>query len=223
MDLIELQRDLECVYELAGTAQPVADYLFSDAQLAGGLDPAGPGNYAEEALLIQQHGDELFMSLYLSEALMARLVDDSPLDALHDGNLSDLCLAVEGVSHYLFVSWNAAYDRPVTQVDLELQAEVDKFVAVVRLLERQGLPYSDAVINGLFRAVSFDDGLSPQEQNRYRLANRAAEAYCTNLSERYLSAEGVSTRTFYADLRRFYRLRGEAKLRYTALPERLVP
>lgn len=214
MELLELQRDLERVYELTG-AGPVADFVFSDADMAGNLSPDSGRRQPDETLLIHQDGDDLFMSLYLSEALLERLVVDSPLELLHDGNLADLCLAVEGVSHFLYVSWNAAHDRPVTQVDLELQAEVDKFVAVVRLLERQGLPYSRSVVDGLFRAATFDAQLNIEEQSRYRLANRAAGTYCENLASRYISPGGVNTRTFYADLRRFYRLCGEAKLRYT--------
>ena len=43
-------------------------------------------------------------------------------------NLADFWSALEGVSHFTYYAWNAARDKSVSLFELELQAEVDKFV-----------------------------------------------------------------------------------------------
>ena len=46
------------------------------------------------------------------------------------------CLALEGVSHFLYLIWNASFDRSVTLLEMELQAEIDKFVMLGIFLEK---------------------------------------------------------------------------------------
>ena len=56
---------------------------------------------------------------------------------LHDGNVADYWTALEGVSHFLYLAWNAGHDKPVSLLELEMQAEVDKYVASYWLMRRQ--------------------------------------------------------------------------------------
>jgi hypothetical protein len=77
------------------------------------------------------------LGLYLAPGLLDRLRQDDPLRRLHDGNLADLCLLIEGVSHFLGVAWHATQERPVTCLELELQAEIDKYVLALLLAARQ--------------------------------------------------------------------------------------
>ena len=80
---------------------------------------------------------KLALSLYLDPALLARLARADPLERLHAGNVADCCTALEGVSHFLYLAWNAGHDKPVSLLELEMQAEVDKYVASHWLLRRQ--------------------------------------------------------------------------------------
>jgi len=47
------------------------------------------------------------MSLYLDPALLQRLAREDPLTRLHAGNVADCWTALEGVSHFLYLAWNA--------------------------------------------------------------------------------------------------------------------
>ncbi len=59
----------------------------------------------------------------------------SPLVRLNESNVADYWTALEGVSHFHYFAWNAGHDKPVTLLELELQAEIDKYVASYLLLQ----------------------------------------------------------------------------------------
>ena len=60
---------------------------------------------------------------------MERLRAHDPRERLDDGNLPDFLLALEGVSHFVYIAHRARLERSVSAVELELQAEVDKLPA----------------------------------------------------------------------------------------------
>jgi hypothetical protein len=99
----------------------------------------------------------------------------------------------------------------VTQLELELQAEIDKYIFTSLLFLQQ---YNDDVINVhelLFERVSFHPDLSAVENKRYLTANRYAAKYCNSLKPG-LRTEGA-TPSLLNELRRFYRLSLNDKLR----------
>ena len=77
------------------------------------------------------------MALYIDAAVLERLERRDPFAALTHENLADYLTAAEGVSHFVYVAWNAGHDKPVTLLELELQAEVDKYVLGAWLLREQ--------------------------------------------------------------------------------------
>ena len=136
MLLSRLQSLIGGIYDVS-IAHDVYDFLVTDRRR---LPAAARGGSAEEELLVAQpahDGDELALSLYLDPALLARLARADPLVRLHGGNVADWLTALEGVSHFLYLAWNAAHDKPVSLLELEMQAEVDKYVASYWLLRRQ--------------------------------------------------------------------------------------
>ena len=56
---------------------------------------------------------------------------------LTEANLADYCTALEGVSHFLYSTWRLNWDAPVSLLELETQAEVDKYAATVFLVADQ--------------------------------------------------------------------------------------
>lgn len=216
MNLAALQTELENIYEVSPGVR-VDDFLITDQTLARALDtsgntPKGQSRDSDEKLLVCQEADLLRLSLYLDAALLARLRDDNPIEELHDGNLSDFCLAIEGVSHFLYLAWNAGFDKPVTTLELETQAEVDKFVTVSRLLHKQGHAHPRGLHDWLFARVGFAEELPWLEQRRYRLANDIAARYCRQLENEFLDRRNRFDPRLYANLRRFYRLTYRKKL-----------
>ena len=130
--LLPYQRGLEAIY---GVSVPwrVDDFVLSDPQVAAALTSEAGSHRADETLFLRDDGEDLLLSLFLDESLLSRLATDNPLDALHDGNLGDFALALEGVSHFLYVTWSAESKQGVSQVELELQGRSRQVRACLRL------------------------------------------------------------------------------------------
>ena len=187
----------------------VGDFLTTDADLASALDNGG--RQVDEKLLIAEADGEAEVCLYLEQRLLERLESNDPLRRLDANNLEDFWTAFEGVSHFIYYAWNAQREKTVTLLEMELQAEVDKFVATTLLLLRQG--NSDARLHHwLFELPRLDRRLDGNELDRYRDANRYAAKYCRRLAaatERNPEHEPVQ-----AELRRFYRLSQASKIEH---------
>jgi hypothetical protein len=150
--------------------------------------------------------------LYLDAELVGRLAHDDPNERLHSANLEDFLTALEGVSHFVYYAWNAALDKSDTLHEMELQAEVDKFVATTLLLQRQGERPPQALHRLLFDLPRLDPRLAEQEVDRYRQANRYAARYCAQLGAGLAQASAAAH--VQSELRRFYRLPQAAKIEH---------
>ena len=206
----ELQQRLEDLYEVR-TACDVDAFLITDPHLAAALD-TGPGARAvPEKLLVHQQDDELSLSLFLDRDLLDALEADSPARRLHEGNLGAFWTALEGVSHFVYLVWNARHDRPVSRFELELQAEVDKYVMAASLLaEQRGGRLPEALHAILFEDAGFDPSLGREERERYVRASNYAGRYCGALHRHLIRC--ASARRATRELRRFYRLSRQHKL-----------
>jgi hypothetical protein len=130
-----LKSELETLYEIR-VPLALEDFLITDRRAITRL-AAPPPAQSDEALYLLEEEDGAAMALFIDDAVLRRLGADDPREALHEGNLSDFCTALEGVSHFTYVAWRASHDRPVTQLELEMQAEVDKFATSAMLIGRQ--------------------------------------------------------------------------------------
>jgi hypothetical protein len=217
--LSQFQRHLQDIYDLV-VEHDVDDFLITSAELARVLDSSANPREIEEKLLVQEEQDGLALSLFVDKAVIERLRLDDPHERLHGGNLVDFCTALEGVSHFLYLLWNASRDHPVRQVEMEMQAEVDKYIAVADLLTRQRpreLP--EGLHNWLFSAPSFDATLAAHERVRYEDANYYAARYCYFLEQQYLRSSLNHPRHFSEEVRQFYRLPFDEKLRRIRNPQ----
>jgi hypothetical protein len=209
MLLSRLQSLIGGIYDVS-IAHDVYDFLVTDR---GRLPLAARSGTAEEELIVSQGADEVAVSLYLDPALLERLRREDPLQRLHAGNVADWCTALEGVSHFLYLAWNAGHDKPVSLLELEMQAEVDKYVASYWLLRRQFPGHFPAELRRvLFARTRIDPRLSAARADLYREASRYAEKFCGRL-ERTLAhrrdgraSGGAEDAEVLAQLRRFYRL-----------------
>jgi len=199
--IAKLQRCLERLYDV-NSGHDVEQFVVHDLHLS---------NRLAEALLIQETPDRLDVSLHLDAALVDRLRQDDPTVALHDGNLCDFLTALEGVSHFLYLVWSASHDRRVSLLELELQAEIDKFIVAATLLARHhGGAVPPELARWVFDEDRIDPALSDELRERYRLANRLARRYCHWLQHRYMRRG--SSAGMISELRRFYRLANHDKM-----------
>lgn len=210
MKLNVLQQMLEGLYQVS-IDYSVEDFVITDPDLARRLDTSASARESREKLLVVQEGDELHLSLYLDGGVLDRLADDCPFDELHNDNLEDFLLAIEGVSHFLYVTWNAGFDRGVTLLELEMQAEVDKYVLANSLFAQQRRDvHPTQVWRCLFDSPSFDGTLEREERERYVDASRYAGRFCSQLEARYICRNRNSEMA--RELRRFYRLTQTGKI-----------
>jgi hypothetical protein len=193
----------------------VDDFLVTDRQALPGECREAPG---DEQLFVAAEGDDLRLSLYLDPALLDRLDRHDPSEALDAENLADCWTALEGVSHFLCVVHNAGHDRPVSRLTLEMQAEVDKYVASFELLRRQEPSRFPAELHALlFRRARIDPALAAGRDSLYSRASRLAGRFCARLEPRLRERCRRDDGGWLAQLRRFYRLPDAAKLRRAAL------
>jgi hypothetical protein len=205
---LDLLRDLQALLGAVHAIEPpadVRDYVLTDAAVLAQLTDGRPGRDTDEKLVVVEGGDGLDVALYLEAAVLDRLADQDPRRALCGTNLADFWTAVEGVSHFNYLVWNAARDRPVTLLELEVQGEVDKYTATRALLAAQpGGGVGGPVHARLFDDTRLADALSAEEAARYRDAASLAGRYCKRLEARF--APGGLPVGLVRELRAFFRL-----------------
>lgn len=210
ISLSRLQFDLQDIYEL-DIAHNIDNFLVTSKSLLNTLHSSHFNSKAKEKLLIYEDEEGLNLSLYLDQHVLDHYVRHDPLERLDHHNVQEFCLVLEGISHFLYLVWNASYDRCVTLLEMELQAEVDKFIMLLDCMEHQSnAPAPGQLSRLLFEGNIYHHDLSQEESRRYRQASHYAKKYCQHLEERYL---GQGNRDgLLSELRKFYRLTKPGKL-----------
>lgn len=178
--LRKTQRNLEHYYGL----EQAPDVTLFAAE-------AAPGE-RESVLVRERHGD-----VEIAVIVPAQGAADRSGDARVQ--------VLEGVSHFVHLVERVRTNLPTTQLELELQAEVDKFVLLA--LERGAWErrHLRRVQRRLYHGVRFLHAAGTEAGERYRLAHHLA----SRLSERLVSMSPSEVRAY---LRRFYRAGQEGKI-----------
>jgi hypothetical protein len=209
--LAYLQSELHAIYGVE--APRVGGFLVDRASaVEAGRAPRGP----EELLVIEQ-GEELALGLFLDESVLeaaARADPHHPRPKLvARALLARLACAAEGVSHFVYLASRAAAGRRVSLLELEVQAEVDKFALLLLHLWRRGLRQASRTLRRrLFERVRYHAHLAGDELDRYREANRLAGGYARWLEGRFVADADIDG--LLRELRQSYRLSGREKLAY---------
>jgi hypothetical protein len=201
-----VQRGHERLYRI-DTEVAVEDFVISDDDRPAAGTPRSP----REQLLLREDEGGLEVGLYVDRRALAVLDAADPAAGLHEGNLGEFLLVVEGVSHFVYVAWCVQRGRAVSGLELELQAEIDKYVTC--LLTDDDAPEaarSAALRRRLFEDFAWEDDLDEVERDRYRAANDGAARYAHGLERRFVRDGRVAD--MLAELRRFWRLPLTSKL-----------
>lgn len=217
MLLRRLQDLLGGIYDVS-IAHDVYDFLVTDR---GRLPAPLHEQSSDEQLILEQPEEgaegDVGVSLYLDPALLERLERADPTVSLHHGNVADCWTALEGVSHFVYLAWNAGHDRPVSLLELEMQAEVDKYVASCWLLRQQFPGHFPAELHRvLFERTRVDPRLAAGREDLYREASRQAGRFCRHIERTLERTRGRGEQQLLAELRRFYRLSNARKLVHIA-------
>jgi len=203
--LVDVQRGLERLYRIE-TDLDVRDFVIDDKMRAKMGAPARRS--PREELLFSEADGELHLALFVDDAALANLSANDPRERLDGRNLQDFLLAVEGVSHFVYVAWRARQVRPVTGLELELQAEIDKYATCALVLMGQG--GGTGLVPRLFDEWTLAPGMDAEEAERYVVANTNARTYAASLEQRYVARGEVLG--MLDELRWFYRLGATEKL-----------
>lgn len=202
--LARVQRGLETLYRV-DTGLTVDDFMIDETTRNG----FAPARKPREQLLVYEADGEMSLALFVDPGALANLAANDPSRRLDDHNLGDFLLAVEGVSHFIYAICCARAERPVTQMELELQAEVDKYVTC--LLTTAAAPdQSETLRRRLFGDADYAPDLDDDERDRYRAANDNANRYAAWLESTYVAPGRIPE--MLGELRRFYRQGLAAKL-----------
>lgn len=206
-----LQSALAEIYDLPATPD-IAEFLLTDrAHLAGITQARG----TDEQLIVAEHDDTLSLALFIDASVLARLANRDPRAALTQHNLADYLTAAEGVSHFVYVAWNAGFDKPVTLLELELQAEVDKYVLCAWLLHEQGAGrFPGELHRALFERARIDPDAAAGRVHLYQTASTYAGRFCRRVAASLARGTRCARRDLLAELRRFYRWGNARKLRH---------
>jgi hypothetical protein len=181
LELVRVQRRIEAFYELE-PAPLIPPFVR--------VDPKD----AREQLLVREssEGIDVVVLLPLTSALaLLSRGETTELDAYLN--------AIEGVSHFIHLADRARTELPTTLLELELQAEVDKFAILAGEPGNQNTGELVSLHRRLYEDVTFLHASASELGQRYRLANELAARLWSQLIRKGPTA-------LHRDmLKRFYR------------------
>lgn len=200
--LSRLQNHLVDIYR-ADPGYSIVDFLITDPTLARLLGGDSVLADTEETVLVSEQDEGIELSVFLDRDLLSRLEDHDPMQSLEVRKLGDLWTVLEGISHFNYIAWCVGRNKSVTLFELEMQAEVDKFVSTWFLAqEQQDHDLADSIHGWLFENIDFKPELDSDQRERYRAASDFAARFCHGLRKRLRRNSSQGLR----ELRHFYRL-----------------
>lgn len=210
MELIQkVQSQIESVYGVE-VGQSAADYLIDCREVSELLHVTDGQALPRELFLINPNpqDDTLEIALYLNESLTTNLASNSPFKSLNRNNIGDFCTLIEGVSHFVYYLHKMGLEHNVSQLELELQAEIDKYILLSLFSQAGGLPRQQ-LMEMLFEDYDLHHHLLPEQIERYETATDLARRFCHKLS-RHFSDDDIQS--VISQLRHFYSLPQEEKI-----------
>jgi hypothetical protein len=206
-----IQEHLEAIYGIRCELRVHENLVDGEAARA-----LGAATRAKEELLVIEDPatDSMEVALYLEPELVERVSGLTRMPASEGDGLGEFCQVAEGVSHFVYMAHCASLDRKVSLLELEAQAEVDKFAICTFLRWGEGVAeWAKHLTARLFQPSGYHPHLTQAERWRYEEANRLAKTYAERLLP--LIRAGHLDRLL-SELRHAYRLGAEATLAYFA-------
>ena len=185
----------------------IHDYLLSDAVCGTlGHDPD------RASVLVHDDGTgDIELGVYLAPESLDELSRVDLTRELRPESFQALVTAIEEVSHFAYLVFSASRGKRVTQLELELQGEVDKFVTSMLLLASEDDGFvPERLHQRLFDDFTLRSGLDASARNRYLEASGLASRYCSRVVPPELSRRHLAE--LLSELRSFYRLTQRGKI-----------
>lgn len=207
MLLKKIQQQFEKIYQLPQDLS-IEDFLINEEALeklqGKQCTPLTTPNLKGLMLLLPEE-DELSLAIYLNEQVINNLHKHSPFLGLNETNIHDFCIMAEEVSHFLYATWKARHSIQITRLELELQAEVDKFIICTFYCSNHETCFDRTILKELlFETFNLEKGLPVELKDRYSTASKFALHYCHFLENHFIKKDHL--RQMMGEIRRFYRL-----------------
>ncbi len=160
-----LQKKLEEIYRLETC--PAADqYVLSPKQFK---------RFAKSSdnpqVIYVDEGSDASMGIYLGKRIFKKIQNKVKIFSFQD-----FCVMAEEISHFIYLIWSKSNEKKITLLDLEIQAEVDKFLLASNFFQSQ-----ETVFQKMFQTFMFRKNLLKDEENRYIEATRLGKKLAINL------------------------------------------
>jgi len=168
-----------------------------------------PDSKRQGVLLLAQYPeqDSLELGIHLSKNVRGSLATfpkgrwgDWPSE-----KLQAFTVVTEEISHFHYVRYHATQGRQVSQLEMELQGEIDKFL--IAYFTNPGIKHEtefEKLFESFFARFSLRPGLSREEEQRYVEANHLARRYIHKLAT--VLQDPRRREDLLRRLRKFYRL-----------------
>ncbi len=207
-DFEKLQRSIERIYDVGGVSR-IMEYLIDGKMLQKFSEIQDVE--IREGVYILEEKRETHVGVFLKPERFEAFEHGSPLESLGQENIEDFLTVIEEISHFVYLMWSFGKKRPVSQLSLELQGEVDKYLTTVfHLAAQNGGHFPSEVLQRLFGEPRWVEGVDGEVQERYQLANKLAYRYCVHLEKEFFHRANLPA--LLQELRRFYRRDLQSKL-----------
>jgi hypothetical protein len=174
--IIKIDRALKSIYNLE-VSHKAEDFLLKKS----------PNGSETSALFVKspENSNEMSVGIYLSPDVKQNLLDFSLWSKpWSTPQLSAFSVATEEVSHFLYLLHHSEKGRAVSQWEMELQGEIDKFIlAFFAQLseEKTKIELFDRLFDSFFSNYQWAPHLSSTEQTRYEDASVCAREFIKHL------------------------------------------
>ncbi|MBF0493169.1 MAG: hypothetical protein HQM15_10370 [Deltaproteobacteria bacterium] len=207
MILKHIQNVLQNLYQLE-CEHSVENFLL-DEEASQNYREKNPWiRQSDEVLYVQQEEENLDIGIFLNPKLLQQF-SELNLEQTQAHQISALAPLMEGVSHFVYLLYKSGHEQQVTQLELELQAEIDKFILGNIVWKEKS---SEWLMQQLFEGTKWNQELSEKEKERYRQAHRFASKYCSKLRSFFRIEKSLEE--LCKEIRPFYRMDQSEKLHY---------
>ncbi len=195
----QTQKILESIYQLP-QVELAENYLINQNQLQYFLGHEHPYCHADEVVVSSYDGSELEIGIFFHQKILNNLKNPTLIQKLN---------VIEGISHYLLLSYKFQQNIALTRLELEMQAEIDKFL-YYSLSDQRTKNYEQS-FNVLHVPINLES-LNPEQQQLYQHANQLAKKYCHYLLKKFLARKTHDA--LLCEIRNFYRMPYAQKICY---------
>jgi len=179
-----LQKKIEEIYRL-NRCPEVNQYLLSPKEFKKFSKTSD-----NPQVIYVDEGNDATLGVYFGKRIFKRIKNKVKIFTLQD-----FCVMTEEISHFIYLVWSKSNGKKITLLDLEIQAEVDKY-----LLATSFFSSKNDVFSNIFGRFMLRKNLGKEEQSRYIEATRLGKKLAATWRKRK-----ISNKEKMGWLRHFYR------------------